>query len=183
MTEEGIKILLAVRRNKDNDDGKEETIQVVERDFLVDLEYLKARAKASQPGFWRVYRSINRRDFKKAQKLLIHKLIDTPDIYAHRIDSLWKTCLLQPECRLDKNWLLDIDRLETDMLTDFYERIHKFKDVLEGCGINIIKSYITKGGVHFIVEPFDTRLIETNPKDWKMEIHKDGLEWIETFLV
>ena len=111
-TEQLVDVYLALRRKKDNPELKDLCFREV--DNYGDgqaLEKLKTRIK-NELGVWRIHKTINKRDTHKALKLLQHRMIDNFEDVAHRLDSIWKTCLLQKESKAERNVLLDIDSEE-----------------------------------------------------------------------
>ena len=153
---DGVYVLLLMKRGKDNDGVKSEhdypTIyRHIVRDYDKDVEHLKTIAK-SRKGVWRIYRSVNKRSFAKANTLFKHRLIDDYGEYYYRLDSLWKTCLLKKESRAEKKFLIDIDNKKD------YEKVlkeitkHKIK-ILE-------EPKETVNGYHIITTPFDKRIMD-----------------------
>jgi len=86
-------ILEAIRRNKDNPElsGKELCVRQIVKDHKIDLLILKNKASLLGDGVWRIYRTVNLRDVKKAHTDLVHFLIDNPE--KTHIDSIWKSIL------------------------------------------------------------------------------------------
>ena len=169
-----VSLLYAIRRRKDqNPDKKEKDLlfrQIV-KDEDVDLKILKERVKKHK-GVWRIYKTINKRDTRKAMIDLNLRLTEDRNCdLANRIESIWKTCLMQPKNKTTNYILLDIDTKDNELVTEI---------------INIIESteikYLVKetpNGFHIVVyhtkeNPFDTRLIRKLNYD-NIEIKKDAL--------
>jgi hypothetical protein len=142
-----IHLLLAFKRKKLGNDTRG-CIRVVIKDYELDLALLEEKCKRLG-GVWRIHHTVNARNTEKARKWLIHKLIDNPE-FAGCVDSIWKTALLQPECKAENYFMFDID---TNTRTEI-EKIH----IMIGKYNGIIKeSHLTKNGIHIITKPFDTR--------------------------
>lgn len=165
-------ILAAIRRNKDNNNlsGKELCIRHIIKDEK-DINILKYKASVIGFGVWRIYRTVNKRDFIRAKKALIHYLIDNEEKYF--IESIWKTILLKPENKAENKFLLDIDA--------DYEKYKSVIEYLIKSNIDILEENKTPNGFHIITNGFDTREI-INKFDF-LEIKKDALFFIEQFRV
>jgi len=148
-----IRVLLALRRNKDNrpldPDHQELCFHQVIRDYDTDLKLLKVRI-ASYPGIWRIHRTINSRHLQRARIWMLKYLIDTDGSYDYRIETLWKKALMKHPIK--ENMLIDID--STDVL--IYTKV---KNILEDNKINIVKESKSPNGYHIVCPIFDTRLI------------------------
>jgi hypothetical protein len=133
-------VFLALRREKDNLDGYggRSIFRQIVRDESVDLAVLEAKCLV-MGGAWRIYRTVNRRCFKKAFKLFQHRLIDDVDDYLHRVDSLWMNCLLKSESRAEKFFMVDIDGSY---------------DFLGDDGVKVVDVVKSPNGFHVITEPF-----------------------------
>jgi hypothetical protein len=179
-----IKLIFALLRKKENKDVTPITFKQIihqkteydpflncEEQYKDDFEILKTRIK-NIPGIWRIYESVNRRDTEKAQKELIIRLINDNKKYINKIDSLWKTCLMQPKNKSEHYLLIDIDTKEP-------ETLNQIVDVLK----KQVKKFLireTINGYHIKTEKFDTRLISTIPL---IEIKHDALLFITTITI
>ena len=104
-----------------------------------------------------IYLSINPRDIRKGytemKKIFLqydHDILYNLDVLDHRLkhlDNKWYSVLETPACKATRRYLLDID--VKDIPTELYEINFK----------NIVK-YESNNGHHWIVDPFDVRLIE-----------------------
>jgi len=114
----------------------------------------------------RLYSCLNDRKIDKAIALFKHKQIDLQDDmklkFYCKINNSFASCLMQPENKSSKLFLLDADSKE-DL------EVERF---IESYSIVTRKSYPTKNGWHYIVEPFNVKLAE-NCKTF--EVKKDGL--------
>ena len=144
-----VDLLLAFARKKDGQSTRK-CIRVVIKDYDLDLVILEARLKILG-GKWRIHKTVNSRNTKRARIWFLHKLIDT-DIFDGCLDSLWRTALLQKECAYEKNFLLDID-------TKSLIELEKLNKILIDSKAIIKKITITPNGWHYITAPFDTRKI------------------------
>ena len=158
-------VAMAIRRTKENHNLQERVIRRIIRDEERDLEDLRHIIK-TYDGVWRIYRSVNKRSFKKALKLFKHALIDNEEDFIFRLDSLWKKCLMNPKARADKKFLLDIDDKA---------RVNEVKEFLKEQNLDILEETPTVNGHHIIVKPFDIRLLNIPDVD----LIKDGLIFIE----
>jgi len=157
---ESVHLFIAVRRNKD---VKQEhmCIRQVIKDQFTDLEVLKKRVELLG-GVWRIYRTVSKRKCEPARKWLLKKLIDQPEL-ASSIDSVWRTALLQRECREDKKFLIDVDT-EDEVIVD------KVRELLP----SVLETMKTPNGYHFVTESFDTRVLSEFLLNGTVEIKRDG---------
>ena len=162
-------MFLCLQRNKDNKEVEYPTVyrQII-RDYDKDLNIMRAKIK-TRTGIWRIYRTVNKRSFEKANKLFRHRLIDDLEDYYYRLDSLWKTCLLQKSSRAEKRFHIDVDDRKLGLKVASYI-LNKDIEVFE-------KPVETPNGWHFITEPFDRREIEEKFKD--VEVSTDGYVFVE----
>ena len=166
---ESYDILIALRRKKENNrELPELCFRQIVRDEETDMAVLRARI-GQVPGIWRIYKTVNKRKLEPARKLLMKHLIDDPKRFVFKIDALWKNCLLQSECKAERNFLIDIDCDWTE------EEVMKFildKEIDAGL---IVK---TPNGWHVITEELDTRKLQ-GIED--IEVKRDACYFIERF--
>lgn len=171
--DEFVHLYIALRRKKENPDLPALYFRQIIFNDEVDLKALKVRIDAEE-GVWRIHKTVNKRDCKKAAKLLLHKLIDDPEL-ATRIPSLWKTCLMQPKAKGDRMFLIDLDNkniLQARRVTKTLETI--------GIDFDSIGIKQTPNGFHMILPAFDSRVLS----DFKdVTILKDGYVFLETYEV
>ena len=169
-------LYLAIRRHKENKNikGPEKIFRVVIRDEKEDLIGLMVKCKLF-PGIWRIYKTVNPRNCKKAQIMLLHKLIDEPDKWCYRIDSLWKTMLLQPECKMGKHFMVDVDLKEPELISKLVIEIIK-------SGGDILLTQESPNGFHLIVNKLDTRVINKE-KYPNVDVIRDGYVFIDRIVV
>lgn len=141
-----VNLLLAVRRRKENPEGQTRCYRHVMETEDYDTEAKVIKAMINEPGVWRIYKTINKRSTLKAMKLMQHKLIDDPDINETYI-SMWKTCLLQTECKAERNVLIDIDTINVAI----HSQVLKLLPVLP------LEARSTPNGIHYIMPKFDRK--------------------------
>ena len=161
-------ILVALRRTKENRGKQELCFRQIIRDEVIDLNILKAKI-ANLPGVWRIYKTINKRRVETARRLLMKFLIDDPELFEYRIDSLWKNCLLKKECKDGRKLLIDIDREDIPI---------KIQNMMDSGEIEVDALVRTPNGFHIVCPSLDTRLIQ-GIKD--VEIKRDALVFVERF--
>ena len=160
-----VHIYVAIRRKKENVE-KELCFRQIVRDDVLDLEVLRARIK-KVPGIWRIYKTVNKRKVEPARRLLMKKLIDYPTEFQYRIDSLWKNCLLQKECKGERNFMLDIDTKDVPI---------ELKKMVSYGEITVDEVIETPNGYHYICPELDTRLLQ-GIED--VEVKRDDIKFIE----
>ena len=160
-----VHLFIALRRKKENTE-QELCFRSVIKHEESDLESLRARIK-SIPGVWRIYKTVNPRKVEPARRLLMKKLIDYPKEFQYRIDSLWKNCLLQKECKGERNFMLDVDTKEIPRPLDYL--IHDGSIVVD----EIIE---TPNGWHIICKNIDTRILQGIPD---VGVKRDDIKFVE----
>lgn len=165
---EEVHMFIAIRRKKENRDEREICFREIIRDEVGS--YLALKARLSQfNGTWRIYRTINPRDTRIAQRMLLKKLIDFPEQYCYRIDSLWKSILMQKECKIGRNVLIDID------YPDYPEE--EYHKLVEACELDVVNAVPSPNGYHIVARKPDTRLVGSYA-DY-VEIRRDGYVFVE----
>ena len=165
---EHVHLLIAMRRKKENRELKELCFREVIRDDVNALATLRAKVKGF-PGTWRIYRTVNKRCVKKAQLLLQKKLLDHPVSYSYRIDSLWKTCLLNPTCKAERNVLLDIDKKDISL-----EEVSK---IVVDNELDVAEYSRTPNGYHIVAHKPSVRDLWGDKRI--SDTHRDGLMFVE----
>ena len=163
--EKDVHVFLAFLRKKYNPDKKPRTLRRVVK-FDEDLNILRRECE-SIGGYWRIHRTVNKRSTEKAFKLLLHYLLEHPEC-APYVDSQWKTILLQPECRAERRFMLDVDFKDPTKI----QEILKF---LEAQDKFIIESKETPNGFHCITDPFNRELFKFD----NVTVLTDGYIFIE----
>lgn len=140
----------------------DEWINAVNR--LLEMQYY-----LNEPDI-RLYSCLNDRKLDKAIQMFKHKQIDLlPDMkdrFYSRINDSFCSCLMKPENKASKYFMLDIDTKDLTEVEDFVSREK----------IQVIKDYQTKKGWHYIVSPFNVKVAEmyksfTVNKDAMMLVH------------
>ncbi len=175
---EHMHLYIAIRRNKENSDGQEICFREVIRNEVTSLDALEVRVK-SIPGTWRIYKTVNCRDMERARILLLMKLIENPDL-AYKVDTIWKTCLLQPKCRKEHKLLWDIDGKIVDK--------HMIETIFSSRDVDIKECIKTPNGYNVITDVCDTRLFDKTHliKTFLLEdfsFSRDGVKFIKRFTI
>lgn len=168
---EFVHLYLALRRNKENPDLQPLCFRQIIIDDETDLEILKTKINKHE-GTWRIHKTVNKRDCKKAGKLLMHKLIDEPALCT-KIPSLWKTCLMKPEAKGERKFLLDIDNKNPSVLEEVLGKLRDHYDIAIAPYYKVTK---TPNGYHMVVPTFDGRILN-NLKE--VTVHRDGYIFVE----
>ena len=145
---------------------KADCIRTVDKGRGNELELFIAKIKAIG-GNWRIHRTVNARSVEKARIWLLKDLIDHPE-HAGYIDSQWRTALLQPECKVTNNFMLDID-------TQDEVELWRIAQILDSSDAKILEIIKTPKGYHYITEPFDTREVCKLPN---VTLLRDGYYFI-----
>lgn len=163
---ESYHLFIALRRTKENRGMQELCFRQVIKDNKIDLDIIKDKIK-NLPGTWRIYQTINKRNIIPARKLLMKFLIDDPERFEHRIDSLWKNCLLKKECKSERNFLVDID---CDIIPE------EIGDLINNGEIKVDETIKTPNGWHLICRELDTRKLQGIKE---VEVKRDDLKFVE----
>jgi len=167
-----VNIIFAIRRKKENEDKRNEP-EIVRREVYRDEGSIKSvLSKCNAPGTYRIYATVNARDCKKARKLLMKKLIDDPENWDYRIDSLWKTCLMQPQCKAEHKFLIDIDTKDINVMSEVGVYIINS----DGFIFDVIE---TPNGFHLITSKFNTKDF-TYPN---VELHRDAFYFVDKVII
>lgn len=161
-----VHIFLAVKKESAIRD--KECIRQVIKQYTRDLMILAGKCLALG-GVWRIYRTVNARDCEKARIWLIHRLIDFPE-KASYVDSEWRTALLQPEHKVTKYFMLDVDTQEESAIAQLETAIQMLK-------VEVLVRIKSPKGWHYIIEPRDVReLIKLG----NITLLRDGYFYIQT---
>ena len=162
-----VHLYLALQRPSKQGAGHKRCIRsVIKHDDDLDVFEAKIRAIG---GEWRIYHTVNSRNVEKAYKWFMKYMIDYPE-RASCVDSIWRTALLQRECKVTKYFMLDIDTEEKVELSIIEGKI------LES-GALVLRRIKSPSGWHYITEGFDTREIE---KLDYVTLLRDGYYYIKT---
>jgi hypothetical protein len=161
---ESLHLYLALARPSQGE--KADCLRTIIKGHYNELEILKSKLQTIG-GYWRIYKTVNARDVQKARIWLMKDLLDHPE-HASYIDSQWRTALLQPECNIDKNFMLDVDTSDINKVTEI-------KYVIRNSGGEILKEIKSPKGWHFITKPFDTRRVCSMPD---VTLIRDGYYFI-----
>lgn len=160
-----IYFLEAMARTKHNEGitkSKREYSRAPIRDlaeYYIELEKMRHACKASGLKIY-IYLTVNSRDKKKAYKVFKTKLADyenqamngdtSYESRISRIDEVWYKSCLQTASRGSKLFLLDIDTKDPETR----------KKLIEVLPVSVVMERETRSGYHWIVPPFDRRLVE-----------------------
>lgn len=106
----------------------------------------------------------------KAQQELLCELIRWPNKYICNITGVWKSILMQPKCKAEKNWLIDIDTNDVGVR-------RTVREFIIAAGADVLITKITPNGCHLVTSGFDTRKFKFD----NVEIKKDALVFVERF--
>jgi len=193
MTNQLVKVLLLLPRKKENEEIATEQMQhrkcyrkvwSTPEEREVRIKELEAVASLYPEYKWRIYETVNWRDLRKAyfefekRKLEWQRSDKTNEMkWLQYYNSEWVSNLMRPECKDKKEQLFIIDKDDRCLLDEF-------TDMMDDLKIEIVEAYITPGGYHYLVKPFDITSITKNKryglwKDWNAEVHKDGLRLVK----
>ena len=169
---DGIRAIFLLHRNKDGESGnaQRKSIKRVSRNAKEWHEIVSHFAILQQDSYsgHRIYASVNSRCMEKAVREFKRRQLDNDyaagdikDWFYVDIQNTFLSCLMNPSCRNEGNFLIDCDTNE------------QLKDALKIIPKNfIIFDYPTKNGHHIITHPF-------NPNDYQgLEIKKDDLMYL-----
>jgi len=181
-------ILTGIVRNKDNNSNHEHDkwmrrlIIRSPEDILSCYNDIKAMGNAKGVTY-RMYVSLNARDVTKAFFDFQHTLIThsceiargDAQIQDHikRLDSVWKTVLLQTHNRATKRFLLDVDSKSEELLTNLQEYLDKITK------LHVVRE--TVSGYHIVFDACDTRGLMDKFKDYPIDLQRDSLLFVETW--
>lgn len=171
----GIRCILLIKRNKD---GGKSNVQrnAIKRISHNSLEWKQNILELAQlrDNFYkeyRIYSSVNERNIKKAVHEFKRRQLEIDfgnlrefQTFYTDIENRFFSCLANPSCCLQKNFLVDCDNLSQiqNVLTSIPNEL-------------ILMNYETKNGRHIITRPF-------NPNDYILipneSIKKDGMMYI-----
>lgn len=167
----GYRGILLIHRNKDGCRGNaqrksfKKISSSAEQWEGIILEF-RHMQKISYQGF-RIYSSVNARnmqksihEFKRRQLEFDYGNNQELDEFYRDIDNRFFSCLMNPSCRCESNFIIDCD-------TD--KEYRHAKETL--CEDMILFDYPTKNGRHIISKPF-------NPNEFLIEVKKDDLIYI-----
>lgn len=146
-----VHLFLALQRPSKQGPGQKACIRhVIKEDEEKELAIFEAKLKVIG-GEWRIHRTVNARDTKKAYNWFMKYLIDYPERVS-ALESIWRTALLQRECKAEKYFMLDIDTQEV-------EKIQLINEILSCRSVTVHKKVKSPNGWHYVTEPFATREI------------------------
>lgn len=168
---DGVRGILLLHRNKDGENGNAQRKSVKkisknEQEWKEIILRFKELQQHSYQGY-RIYSSVNSRNMEKAihefklrQLNVDYGSIEELHWFYKDIENRFFSCLMNPNCKHESNFLIDCDSKEEYEMAK--ERIPSNLIIFE---------YLTKNGMHIITKPF-------NPNEIKVEIKKDDLIYI-----
>ena len=177
-----VKVMMAIARKKDNDkiqkDSEQKSIKMIFTNHNRDFVYrqLLGIVKEFPEYDWRIYETLNWRDTQKAYFLLNRHIAGwqlNKDYFEWTEDlhNKWLSCLMGPDARAGEDPLIILD-LDDSTLCE------RFKEFLNINVVNVIESYKTPNGWHFITKSIDTRMLNDTEFKGKVDIIRDGLKLI-----
>lgn len=168
----GYRILMLIHRQKDGgeNNGDHKSIRRIStgsEDYNRCFDELH-EILISSPLPYRIYSSVNARNFEKACRNFRMKQIDLENHSEKEqlkfylgADKVFKSCMAQPACKETNNFLVDLDidsRFTLNEVIDYLATHTKVLDVRQ-----------TKSGHHLITKPFNPSLVP------ELEIKKDAM--------
>ena len=182
-------VLIGMLRNKDNNLDKQVWMRRLILRSIDDIAncYHDIKVMGDRKGVtYRMYVSQNSRDVTKALFNFQPELIKVGyDLVRNneqtkqavdrikRIDSMWKTELLQNRNRGTKRFLLDVDTQKLELIEAIKQYLGNITQ------IHAIRP--TVSGYHIVFDACDTREFMQKFKDNPIEIQRDSLVFIETW--
>lgn len=168
---EGVRGVMLIHRNKDGHIGNAQRtcikkISKNKEEWTEAVQYFERLQRLAFP-LHRIYSCVNSRDMAKAihefkVRQLYHDYGNSEELerFYQDIQNRFFSCLMNPNCRKESNFLIDCDSEEE------YECALKTlpKEL-------IVYQYPTRNGHHIISKPF-------NPNEYQIEIKKDDLIYI-----
>ncbi len=172
-------MLVAMRRKSPNKGENVEYEKVVHRRLVsgkMESDLNKAakdfaKMFENEPGVWRMYRSVNRRDVQKALKALQVDLVLNGEVFAHKVDSVWKSVLMKPENKAERLFLVDVDTKDLETLEAVKTKLHEAKVLLK----EVVE---TPNGFHLVTTPFNKTMVTQFEN---VEVKTDALLFMFTF--
>jgi hypothetical protein len=171
MFKDGVRGVMLLHRNKDGCIGNAQRksikrISMGKNDWYNTIQYFASLRNGEYQNF-RIYSSVNSRNMDKAIHEFKRRQLENDrnadslrDSFYNDIENNFFSCLMNPSCRIQNNFLIDCDTGK--------EYLHALPRIPNE---KIIYEYPTKNGHHIITEPF-------NPVGLEMEIKKDDLIYI-----
>ena len=168
-------VVLYVSRSKDNKqvpdftERRKSFICTEEKLDFYKEEFIQFVDEGVDNEFCRMYVSVNRRHMPTVRKQLLHFLIDNDDFNLCAIQSKIAGIAATKECAAEKNWMIDFDDSDTELLQDCLRNLNAIDKTLAP------ETHRTPHGWAVVIKHgFDCRnFIE----DWKhiAEIKKDDM--------
>lgn len=169
---EGVRVLMLINRGvQSSNKGSRRWVNkiITTNPYEFDLaahSLLEMQYYLDNPDI-RLYCSVNPRKMDGAINSFMHAQLDVcPDNeynFYRRINDSFCSCLMKPQNKAERNFLIDIDTKDIEQITAW---------TIKNNHIPVLLYYPTPNGWHFITKPFDPALlIEVN----NSEVKKDAL--------
>jgi len=173
----GIRTLLLVLRNKDGaaSGPVKKMISYSHEEFDEVVTSLVAFA-ATTPGGYRLYGSVDSRDFRAAQREFSLRKVNvdfTPEAirFYRDLKNQWMGSLSQNSARASKLFLFDVDdpsEAARKEVADSIKMAHLADPIVGDTAPSpIIHSYQTKNGWHIITKPFNPHLLPQSHQEMR----------------
>lgn len=168
---EGVRVIMLINRgimnsNKGSKRWINKIITTNSDEWVIAFKKLMQLQEYMNDPEIRLYSCLNNRKLDSAIKMFKHRQIDLLDDnkikFYSKINDTFCSCLMKPENKLSKFFLFDIDSKCTLEVDKF------ISDNL----INILFTYQTKNGFHYVSDPFNVKLAEGFKT---FTIKKDGM--------
>jgi hypothetical protein len=145
----------------------------------------RAKKTCDEPGMWRIYRSVNKRDTEIAMKQLQIQMIMHPNDVMDKVDAKWKSILMESKCKGERKFLVDIDNSDPYYQMEVRRYLSEFtytkKKSTEVLSLQTYEEAGTPNGYHVVTDAFDSRELEKKFPD--VEIKRDDLLLVDFFEV
>jgi len=175
----GVRVLMLIDRSKQNSNkGSKRWINKIittnPDEFDIATDKLVALQNHLDNPDIRLYSTVNARNMQKSIVTFKHKQLDLTEdnecIFYKRINDSFCSCLMKPENKAERLFLIDVDTKDERVPLGWMTKNRE---------INMFYTYPTPNGSHIITEPFNPSLCDGIPD---FEVKKDALmllNWIE----
>jgi hypothetical protein len=168
---EGVRLMMRVWRNKENAEGKRPGRTVITNSVDEWNTWAQKLYDESIPGE-RIYASVEPRSVPKAIRVFKERQLDADydstevrDAFYHECFTRWLSCLGAPQASASRLFLFDCDNFADSAL--LYDDL-RVNNLLP----NVVHSYDTKNGAHFITRPFNPAVLS---EAYRGIMHKNAL--------
>lgn len=169
----GYRIIMLINREKESKENDRRAVRCITKNIISFNNTLKQLREMKQARD-RIYCTVNERDMYKAIRIFKRRQLDNDyassfekENFYCDIDNRFISCLQNPEARLSRNFLIDLDSQDMKPYMDVSTSLEKITKILHWRE--------TPNGFHFVTKPFDS----TKFHHPKATILKDGMLFIE----